>query len=63
MSFRAILQSHLVPPQILDWAHQAVLPDDALDRFVDLRVELFIEELTSLLPNIPFRIFDSRQVA
>lgn len=59
--FRAILKSHLVPPQILDWAHQAELPDDGLDRFVDLRVELFIEELTLLLPDIPFKVFDSRQ--
>jgi hypothetical protein len=61
--FRAILQSQLVPHQVLDWARQSELPDDALDRFVDLRVELFIAELTSLLPNIPFKLFDSRQAA
>lgn len=61
--FKTILQSHMVPPQILEWAGQASLPDNALDIFVDLRVELFIEELTSLLPNIPFKIFDSRQIA
>ena len=61
--FRAILQNHIVPPELLDWASQADLPEDALDKFVDCRVELFIEELASLLPNIPFKIFDSRQVA
>ena len=61
--FRRILQSHLVPLQTLEWAHDAELPGDALDKFVDLRVDLLIEELKSLLPNIPFGIFDSRQAA
>jgi hypothetical protein len=59
--FRSVLQGHMVPPQILDWAQQEKLPDNALDQFVDSRVELFISALTDLLPNIPFRVFDSRQ--
>ena len=61
--FRTVLRDHLVPLQIVDWAHDEALPEDALDKFVDLRVELFIEQLAALLPGIPFRIFDSRRIA
>lgn len=61
--FRAVLQGHLVPVQIVEWARRDHLPDDALDQFVNLRVELFIETLRALLPNIPARVFDSRQAA
>ncbi len=59
--FRAVLRAHLVPPQILDWAKQEELSADALDKFVDLRAELFVEELASLLAGISFKVFDSRQ--
>ena len=61
--FRTVLSGHLVPLKIVEWAHEEALPEDALDKFVDLRVELFIKHLAALLPNIPFRVFDSRQVA
>jgi len=59
--FRAVLKDHLVPSQIVDWAHEEALPEGALDKFVDLRVELFIGQLAVLLPNVPFRVFDSRR--
>lgn len=61
--FRSVLNDHLVPCEILDWATKEMLPDDALDRFVELRVELIIEQLAKMLPEISFRIFDSRQSA
>lgn len=61
--FRSKLQAHLMPQQLLEWAQKATLPDDALDRFVELRVDLIVNELALLLPGVPFRVFDSRQGA
>lgn len=58
--FQHVLEEHLVPLEIIDWAREKVLPDNALDQFVDSRVELFIAALRNLLPNIPFKVFDSR---
>jgi hypothetical protein len=61
--FRTVLQRHLVPCEILNWAKEEELPVDAMDQFVDARVELLVEELASLLAGIPFKVFDSRSGA
>ena len=61
--FRSKMQAHLVPLQLLEWAHKEALPDDALDQFVELRVELIVKQLASLLAGVPFQVFDSRQRA
>ncbi len=58
--FPNVLEDHLVPLQVIEWAKQKTLPEDALDQFVDQRVELFMGALRDLLPNVTFKVFDSR---
>jgi hypothetical protein len=35
--------------------------EDALDRFIDLRVDIIINELKNILKDIPFEIIDTQE--
>ena len=58
--FEAVLRDHLVPVDILEWSRIEMMPDNALDLFVEKRIDLIIERLRSLLDGIPVTVFDSR---
>jgi len=59
--FEKVLKTHLIPLEILEWARDNNMPDDALDRFIDLRVDIIINELKNVLKDIPFEIIDTRE--
>ena len=59
--FENILKNHLIPLEILQWARDGKMPYDALDRFIDLRVDIIINELKQVLKDIPFEIIDTRE--
>lgn len=43
--FEKVLQTHLIPPDILEWAHQGHMPENGLDMFINKRIDLIIEDL------------------
>lgn len=59
--FENVLKTHLIPLEILQWARDDNMPDDALDRFIDLRVDIIINELKNILKDIPFEIIDTQE--
>ena len=58
--FEEIQNTHLLPDAIIEWAQVEKLPRDALDTFVDARLDLVIEQLRSCLANITFEVIDTR---
>jgi len=58
--FREILSSHLLNEELLEWAKDEELPPDALDRFIEIRVNNIINILKNKLGNdIIFKIIDT----
>jgi len=60
-NFEDVLKTHLIPLEILHLGRDNKMPDDALDKFIDLRVDIIIEELKNILKNISFEIIDTQK--
>ena len=60
-NFEKVLQTHLIPLEILQWVRDDKMPENALDRFIDLRVDIIINELKNILKNISFEIIDTQE--
>lgn len=52
--------SHLLPSEILDWSRTESMPADALDIFIEKRVDLILSELQSKISGVVFDIIDTR---
>jgi hypothetical protein len=59
--FEAIMPTHLLPQEILEWAREDEMPLDALDLFIESRVNLIIENLKEKLQGITFEEIDTAQ--
>jgi hypothetical protein len=57
--FERIMPTHLLPIEILEWARSASMPANALDIFIENRVNLIIENLKSKIPIQNFEIIDT----
>ncbi|WP_152056671.1 DUF262 domain-containing protein [Aliarcobacter butzleri] len=60
-NFESVLQTHLIPKNILNWIRDKDLPEDALDQFIELRVTAIINELKSILEDINFEVIDTKE--
>jgi hypothetical protein len=59
--FEKAISSHLLPNELLDWARMEEMPDNALDQFIEKRVDLIIEELEEVLSDVNFEAIDTKQ--
>jgi uncharacterized protein with ParB-like and HNH nuclease domain len=59
--FESIMPSHLLPKEILEWARTNEMPNNALDIFIEKRVERVIECLKYKLQGLTFDVIDSKQ--
>jgi len=57
--FEHILPTHFLPIKILEWARLDSMPDNALDIFIEERIELIIENLKMKLSTSNFKIIDT----
>lgn len=57
--FERIMPTHLLPIEILEWARSASMPANALDIFIENRVNFIIENLKSKIPIQNFEIIDT----
>lgn len=57
--FEKIMPTHLLPIEILEWARSASMPANALDIFIENRVNFIIENLKSKIPIQNFEIIDT----
>jgi uncharacterized protein with ParB-like and HNH nuclease domain len=59
--FEAIMPTHLLPNEILQWARDDSMPDNALDLFIESRVRLTIDELKGKMTGISVEETDTSQ--
>jgi len=59
--FPTAIKSHLIPEQVLEWSSLPEMPENALDLFIEQRIDLIIEQLKSKLNEIKFEIIDTRE--
>ncbi len=59
--FENVIESHLLPKEIINWSRTDYMPKNALDQFIEKRVELIISELKEQLNNINFEIIDTKE--
>jgi hypothetical protein len=58
--FAELQQTHFLPDILVDWARAAEMPNDALAKFVEARLELMLERLRDKLSSIRFEVVDTR---
>lgn len=54
-----VVPSHLLPPELLQWARQGQLPDRAIDLFIEARVGQVLSALHERLPGIQISEIDT----
>jgi len=59
--FENVIKSHILPEKLVEWARLEDMPEDALDQFIEKRVEMVIEELQGILSDIHFEIIDTKE--
>lgn len=57
--FEAIMPTHFLPLDILNWARADEMPSNALDRFIEQRAQLIIDDLKLKLNGLVFEETDS----
>lgn len=60
--FEAIMTSHLLSSEILDWARNGSLPDNAIDLFIESRVNNILVDLKKKLNDITFDEMDTMEI-
>lgn len=61
-AFEEIMDTHLLPREILNWARENTMPEDALDIFIENRTDMFITALKQRLHGISFEVIDTQEV-
>ena len=61
--FRDAIDTHLLPDIIIDWADQKKLPGNGLDRFIENRIDLVIDDLKGKLQGIKFTEIDTKEAS
>ena len=59
-SFTNVQRTHLLPDQLGEWAMAETMPEDALEQFVEARLELVLRSLQKYLQGITFELVDTR---
>ena len=57
--FEGVLSEHLVPKILLNWSRADELPENALDQFIEARINLFVEAIRNKLDGIEFQVVDT----
>lgn len=57
--FEKIMASHYLPKEILEWARAEQMPENALDQFIEKRVESILADLRDKLTGIKFDVIDT----
>ena len=59
--FETVIESHLLPIELLQWSRLESMPSDALDQFIEKRVDLIIEELKKNMGGVNIEVIDTKQ--
>lgn len=59
-NFKEVIESHLLPEQILEWSSKDEMATDALDTFIESRIACVILELKKQLKDIAIEVIDTK---
>jgi len=59
--FQTVINNHFLPSELLEWSRQENMPSDALDQFIEKRVDLIVEELRRILVAVNVEVIDTKQ--
>ena len=59
--FEAVIKTHVLPIELLQWSRLESMPSDALDQFIEKRVDLVIEELKKNMGGVNIEVIDTKQ--
>ncbi len=59
--FRDILDTHLLTSELLDWASAEEMPENALDLFIEKRIDNVIEVLKQKIGEDNFEVIDTKE--
>jgi hypothetical protein len=59
--FQTVIKNHFLPSELLAWSRQESMPSDALDQFIEKRVDLIVEELKRILCGVNVEVIDTKQ--
>jgi hypothetical protein len=60
--FEKVLQSHLLSDKIVQWSRLDTMPENALDIFIEERIETIINDLKTKLSGINIEVIDTRGI-
>ena len=58
--FPEIQRTHLLPDLLVEWVEATEMAEDALERFVEARLNLVLTRLRDYLADISFEVIDTR---
>ncbi len=61
--FSDIQRTHFLPDLLVEWVGAKDMTEDALNLFVDARLELVLTQLREYLSGIPFEVIDTRSAS
>ena len=59
--FESVIKTHVLPIELLQWSRLESMPSDALDQFIEKRVDLVIEELKKNMAGVNIEVIDTKQ--
>lgn len=59
--FEAVIKTHVLPIELLQWSRLESMPSDALDQFIEKRVDLVVEELKKNMGGVNIEVIDTKQ--
>jgi hypothetical protein len=59
--FEEVIKSHLIPTDLLEWSRMEEMPNNALDQFIEKRIDFLISELRDMLSGINFEEIDTKE--
>ena len=59
--FETLINNHFLPSELLEWSRRESMPPDALDQFIEKRVDSILEELKRLLAGVNVQTIDTKQ--
>ena len=59
--FETAIETHVLPIELLQWSRLESMPSDALDQFIEKRVDLVIEELKKNMGGVNIEVIDTKQ--
>ena len=59
--FEEVIESHMLPTKLIEWSRFDEMPENALDQFIERRVDIIIDELRDILQGVNFEVIDTKE--